>query len=431
MKPAIVVAIAAVVISVRLWLRRHRGGGGRRVAFRWPAPPVKFGNVGLVAAREIRERTRSRIFRIGTGILVLAVGAAIVAPTLAHRKTPTERVGVVGTLSAPLTASIRAIGPVIGAQVDLVAEPDLTAAQESLRSGRVDVVAFEQQRLYVRTPPAATSTSGQLVRDLARVLALQGGLERAGLTPLKAAELANPRPLPVNAIGGTRQSVTRPTSIYGLILLFVMLTQYGTWVLMGVVEEKSSRVVEVLLSAVRPRQLLGGKVAGIGVVALIQATIVVGVALICAAATGSSLLKGSAASQVVAFLVWVVLGYVFYSWVYAAAGSLASRQEHVQTLAFPLQLPVLLGYIASLTAATSGTASSFVVVLAYLPPTAPFAMPTLVGVGQANLWQFLLSVAISLAATVGVARVASGVYRRAILQVGRRVRLREVLPSAG
>ena len=129
-------------------------------------------------------------------------------------------------------------------------------------------------------------------------------------------------------------------------------------------------------------------------------------------------------------LVWLVLGYAFYCWVYAAAGSLAERQDQVQSLAFPLSLPIIFGYIMALTAAGSASPSSFFKVLAYLPPTAPFAMPVLVGLGKVTWWEFLASAVISIVCTVGVARLATGIYRRAILRTGGRVKLRDVLTRA-
>jgi ABC-2 type transport system permease protein len=192
-------------------------------------------------------------------------------------------------------------------------------------------------------------------------------------------------------------------------------------------EEKASRVVEVLLAAVRPIQLLAGKVIGIGAVALAQAIALVVFALVLAAAVGSNLVHGTAPHVLVATLVWLVLGYAFYSWVYAAAGSTAERQDQVQSLALPLSAPLIFGYLVSLVGVSSGHPSALVKVLAYLPPTAPFAMPTLVGFGEATWWQFLLSVVISLVCTFFVALVAAGVYRRAVLRTGGRVRIRELI----
>jgi ABC-2 type transport system permease protein len=184
--------------------------------------------------------------------------------------------------------------------------------------------------------------------------------------------------------------------------------------------------VEVLLATVRPVQLLAGKVVGIGAVALLQAVSLVAFALLLAKVVGSNLAHGAAPLVVAATLVWLVLGYSFYSWLYAAAGSLAERQDQVQSLALPLSAPLILGYIVSLTGVSSGNASLLVKVLAYLPPTAPFAMPTLVGFGEATWWQFLLSVVVSVVCTVLVALVAARVYRTAVLRTGGRVRLRDL-----
>ncbi len=111
-------------------------------------------------------------------------------------------------------------------------------------------------------------------------------------------------------------------------------------------------------------------------------------------------------------------------------GFMAERQDQVQTLAFPLSVPIIFGYIMALTGASSGSPSFFFKVLAYLPPTAPFAMPVLVGLGTVTWWEFLASAALSIVCTVGVARLAAAIYRRAVLRTGRRVRIRDVLTRA-
>jgi ABC-2 type transport system permease protein len=278
--------------------------------------------------------------------------------------------------------------------------------------------------------PSDTSTTALLVHAVSAMVSLQGGIEAAGIAPAQAARLAHPPPLAVQSLKPPQHNqTTRSTAVYGLILTYILLTQYGTWLLMGVVEEKSSRVIEVLLSTLRAGQLLAGKVIGIGAVALFQAALIVAVALGLGGAVGSSLVHGTAPVEVVSSLLWLVLGYAFYCWVYAAGGSLADRQEQVQSLAFPLQLPILFGYIVSLTALGSGQPSLFVKVLAYLPPTAPFAMPVLVGLGDATWWEFALSVGLMLVGIAGVAWLAAAVYRRAILRTGGRVRLRELVAA--
>jgi ABC-2 type transport system permease protein len=193
-------------------------------------------------------------------------------------------------------------------------------------------------------------------------------------------------------------------------------------------EEKSSRVVEVLLAAVRPLQLMTGKEIGIGVVVFAQAAVVAAFALALGRAVGSDLLRGSAPLVLLATLMWLLLGYALYSWLYAAAGSMAERQDQVQSLAIPLAAPIIAAYVLSITVLSAGNPPpTYLKVLAYLPPTAPFAMTTLVGLGSVTWWQFTLSALITLASVAAVARLAATVYRRAILRTGRRVRLREVV----
>jgi len=388
------------------------------------------GDIGLVAGREVRERLRGRVFRVGTLLVLAAVAAAIVIPTL-HKSTATSyRVGVQGALSAPLRADVTAAGASIGATIELVPEADTAAADGDVRSGRVDLAIVDGRELLVNKAIGTgdTSTQAELVRAVAKVVGIEEAFEAAGLSGAQAAQIAGAKPLPVASLTrSTTSGAARGTSVIGLILVFLMLTQYNTWTMVGVMEEKSSRVVEVLLAAVGPIQLLAGKVLGIGIVAVGQAGLIVAFALGLGAAVGSDLLHGTAPSVLVSTLVWLVLGYAFYCWVYAAAGSMAERQDQVQTLAFPLTLPIIFAYVTALTVAGSGNPPTWFKVLAYLPPTAPFAMPVLVGLRAVTWWEFTASAALSVVCTIGVARVAATIYRRAILRTGRRVRLREAI----
>ncbi len=161
--------------------------------------------------------------------------------------------------------------------------------------------------------------------------------------------------------------------------------------------------------------------------ALGQASLIVGFALIVGAAMGSDLLRGTAPPVLACELLWLVLGYAFYCWVYAAAGSMAERQDQVQTLGLPLSIPILLAYIFSITVASTGNPDVFFKILAYLPPTAPFSMSVLVGLGSVTWWEFVTSVLITIAGTVGVAIFAAGIYRRAVLRTGGRVGVCELL----
>ncbi len=428
----VIIAAGALVILVRLGLRRR--GRGRSSPIGLLAGLFRgrrlLGVTGLVAGREVRERLRGRVFRVVTVILFVVVAAAVVIPIIHTGTTKSQKVGVVAS-SRSLRAELQDLAKSVGLSVQLVNEPDLAQARAALSAGQLDMVVDDTGEILVSEPisDSDTSAAARYVRTVAATLGAQNAFAQAGLTPGQAVIVAGAKPLPVESIhpGKKARTTSEATALIGVILVFIVLTQYLTWTLMGVMEEKASRVVEVLLAAVRPIQLLAGKVIGIGVVALAQAVALVAFALILAKAVGSSLGQGAAPLVLAATLVWLILGYAFSSWMYAAAGSLAERQDQVQSLALPLSAPLIFGYIVSLTGVSSGNASLLVKVLAYLPPTAPFAMPTLVGFGEATWWQFLLSVMVTLFCTIIVALVAARVYRTAILKTGGRVRIRASL----
>jgi len=435
---ALLAAAVVVVAVVRLWMRRRRadqpsGPGDARRGWRQAFDSV-LGDVGLVAGREIRERVRGRIFRVGTLFILLGVGAAIVIPKIhTGSPSPPQKVGVVGSSSPLLPRVIAASAKQSGTRAELVPVGTVAEARQALRAGRIDVAVVDGDRVLVdqAVGTGVTSDTASLVQVLAPALGVLDAYEAAGLTPAQIVQVAHARPVPVEDIStGSTKGAPKATSVVGIILLFVMLTQYNTWILMGVMQEKASRVVEVLLAALRPIQLLGGKVLGIGLVAMGQAALIVGFALALGAAVGSDLLHGSAPLVLLAELVWLVLGYAFYCWLYAAAGSMAERQDQVQTLVLPLSLPIILGYVFAITTASTGSPSVLFKVLAYLPPTAPFAMPVLVGLGQVAWWQFVASVLLSVAGTAAMAWGAAGIYRRAVLRSGQRVRLGDLFGRA-
>ena len=424
-----------VAAAGRLWRRRRRPGSRPPASRASKDRRNPFGETGLVAGREIRERLRGRVFRVVTALLFLAIAAIIVIPTLRTASAPRATVGVVDG-SPALDDGLRALAHRVGLTVRLVVEPGLAEARTALRAGTLDVVVDATRAVLVDQALSATDTSARatFVREASLGLGAQGAYARAGLTSSQVAIIAGAKPLAIVSLQPAKKPATssETTALLGVILNFIVLTQYLTWTLMGVMEEKASRVVEVLLATVRPLQLLAGKVLGIGLVAMAQAAALVAFALILGQAAGSSFVHGTAPLVAAATLVWLVLGYAFYSWVYAAAGSLGERQDQVQSMALPLSLPLILGYIVSLVGVSSGSPSTLVKVLAYLPPTAPFAMPALVGFGLVAWWQFVLSVLASLASTAVVSVYAARIYRRAVLRTGGRVRLSQLrrVPSA-
>lgn len=431
---SLVYALVAVVVVLAL-LRRVRAGR-RSQPHDLPGPVARtlgnrrpLGDTGLVAAREVHERLRGRFFRVITLILLAVVAAAIVIPTLHSSSRPVVRVGVVGTLSATQRATVAAALAHTRFDGLITAQRDIADARADLRAHRVTVVIEGGRTLLVETAASArgSTTTMTAATAIATALGLENALHAAGVSASQAAVIARARPLPIHGAAARPGGAARGTSVIGLVFIFILLTQYLTWTLFGVMEEKTSRVVEVLLATVRPIQLLGGKVLGIGLVALLQAGLVVVFALVLADAVGSDLLEGTAPTVVAASLLWLVLAYAFYSWVFAAAGSMAERQDQAQSMSLPLSVPIIFGYVVGLANSGPGPASLFVKVLAYLPPTAPFAMPLLVAKGEVTWWALLAAVVLSIGSTIAVARFAAVVYERAVLRTGHRIRLREVL----
>jgi len=385
----------------------------------------------LVAGREIRSRTASRSFLIGTVLSLVIVAALVVVPALRSHHAGTYHVGVVGSVSPSLERAVEATGSGLGATVEVRPVGSLAEARQQLSSGQLDVVLLGTHGLLVHQALDADTSSSfsAFIADVGKAVALQAGLEQAGLSPEHAYALAHPKALPVAAlVRARRHTVPLGTALIVTVLLFALLQQYGAWVLVGVVEEKATRVVEVLLATVRPTSLLVGKVVGIGVVALVQAGLTVGVAMALSAAVGSSLLRGSAPAFVLVSAVWFLLGYAFYCWLFAAAGSLVSRQEDAQNVAFPLMLPLIIGYFVAFSTFVAGHATPLAEVLAYIPFTAPLEMPTLMALGAVSWWQVVVSMLITAGCTVLMARLAAGIYGRAVLHTGRQLRWREVAP---
>jgi ABC-2 type transport system permease protein len=437
---ALLIALGVVIVAIRLWRHRYVH---RTIGAPDDRPDVarraqrRRGDVELIARREVHERVATRVFKIGTLIVLLGVAAAVVIPVLRRSGTevaPVLRVGIVGRSTLLARQTLVAVGksrdiPVLLRDVD-----SFDSAKAALRAGRIDVALVDDRYFEVaqRFSASDSSTLATYTESAAHFLGVEAALRSEGVPESHVGAITRT----VSGAKGLRIAGLKPahhtsanliTALYVLILTYVLLTQYGTWVLMGVVEEKANRVVEVLLSAVSPLRLLVGKVLGIGLVALAQAAAIVAVALALGAAVGSSLVKGTAPEPVVVGLVWLVLGYAFYCWLFAAIGSLVERQEQVQSVAFPVQLPLLFGYLISFTALGASSPSALSIVLAYLPPTAPFVMPVLFALGQVAWWQVVASGLITAAATIGMARLAAVIYRRAILRTGRSVKLKEVL----
>ncbi len=211
----------------------------------------------------------------------------------------------------------------------------------------------------------------------------------------------------------------------GIILMFIGILSYGTWVLTGVVEEKQSRVVEVVLTTVRARDLLMGKVLGIGLLALVQLLILVAAAIAAAQLSGRLTLPATTPTAIVMLITWFILGFAFYSTAMGFLGSLASRVEEASNASLPVTMVVTLSYLISILLVTQEPDGIVATVMTFFPPSAPMVVPLRAALGAIPPWQIAVSIALMLVAIWALFVIGGRVYSGAVLQTGGRMKLRD------
>jgi ABC-2 type transport system permease protein len=380
----------------------------------------------LVTRREIMDRGRAKSFWIASVLLIIAVAAAAVIPALLHGGKSTARIGIVGNTPA-LTQAAREAGKIVGTDVAVVTVPDVAAADAQLRSGALTAGLVSDKEVLVKQ--VSVFGGSAIETTLSQVVSLQKLFVQ--LPPSEVEKVVSQRiALPIRGLlPAGRSAADRFTGLAVAILMYVILLTYGVRITIGVGEEKASRVVEVLLSTLRPVQLLAGKVIGMGLLAIGQIAAIVATYLILGHAVGTSAVRGASIGVVLAGALWLVLGYAFYCTAFAAAGSLITRQSDAYNAALPLQIPLILAYVLTYTVIYSTSVNAFFHVLAFIPFTAPVAMPVLVAVGAAPAWQIAVAAVISIISTIGMAWLAGTIYGRAILRTGSRLKVRQVLAS--
>jgi ABC-2 type transport system permease protein len=400
-----------------------------------------------VAAREFRERGRSRAFIVSTAILlVFSTGIVVVVGFVASDAGGEEAQGIglvkVGSevreaLATPealddSSTDFNATGEATEQKLRIAVRgfDSVEAGEEALREGDIDLLLVGDQEIVVAE---GRDTGDHLVERVSQVVRLHAALEEAGveegslerLVASEGPEVRSLEPVSLERLG--RLGVT---AVAGMLLFVVLLTSSGL-ILTGVVEEKTSRVVEVLVSTVGPKRLLAGKVLGLGALGLTQFVIIALPFLVPALIAASSpfLPEGWQLMIPVAGL-WGLLGFAFYAYALAAVGSLVSRLEDVQTAVLPIWLPLFLSfYLAGPTSIASGD-SVLARVLSFLPPTAPVAMLGRIGTGTVQSWEVVLSVALMAGAIWLMAKAATRIYAAGVLHSGRRLKLRNAWRTA-
>jgi len=396
-------------------------------------PPMRtWEGIRLTARRELVERTRrDRAFIVSTLVTLAILFAIIFLPRLFGSGEPKEfSVGLVGGASQPLGPVLSAQGQAIDVRIKLQQPASAAAAEAAVRDGKLDLAVLDGRELVAKAE--LDEQLNVLVQGAARGVRAQQTLERAGVGKGDIQAALAPPPLPVRSLEPVDEAAQskRRIATVAVFLLYGQLIGYCVAVATGVVEEKATRVVEVLLAAVRPVQLLAGKIIGIGLVGLLQLAIIGAAGLIAATASGVITLPPDAATTIASVLLWFLLGYGFYSSLFAVAGAIVSRQEEVQNTTTPLNLLLVGSFFVAFSASLSNADSSLAKVTSFLPPTAPLVMPLRIAGGNVAAWEVAVSLAIMLVSIVAVVLLASRLYEGAILRTGARVKLRDAWRSA-
>ena len=390
-------------------------------------PESDEGAYRIVARREFVERLRDRGFQISTAITLLIILGFVVVASLFGGGTRFD-LGVVGDGSRTTGEEVVAAAKLLDVAVTVHGYATEAAAEAAVKAGAVDAAIVDDREVIVKSQPPAQGQ--QLLAMIQAVTAREragSALQGAGLTEEQIASALNAPPLPIHELRplDQRQREENAVVFVGVLALYGQLFAYGYWVAAGVVEEKSSRVVEVLLSTIRPSQLLRGKILGIGTLGLCQLLLIAAVGLTAAQLAGILRFPVGAATAIGWVLFWFVLGFFFYSTLFAVAGSIVSRQEDLQATMTPLSLLIIAAFFVGITALQAPD-STLAIVASLLPPTAPLAMPSRIVLGQAPLWQPVASALISVTATAALVPFAVKMYSRAVLRTGR-VKIRDLL----
>ena len=388
--------------------------------------------VRLVASREVTIRLRSKAFRISTAAtLLLLIGFAIAMKLVSGGADAT--IGFTGqatSLQAPLQASAKAIRQNVAAKV----VPDEATGRAQVADGTLDALLVgDGQSVRVVVKKNLDDRVRDALNVLAAQLALNQEITRLGGDPARVNAAVAGAKVDVVSLEPPHpyQPQQLALGIIAGILIYMSLMFNGQSVAQGVVEEKSSRVVELLLATIRPWQLMAGKVAGIGLVGLIQMAVIGIVGVLAGRVIGVLTISFSAAVGTVVWLVvWFLLGFVLYSLVFAALAALVSRQEDVGGATAPALMFVVFGYVLGISILPSNPGNRLCEILSVIPVFAPTMMPIRLAMGGVPGWEATLAVMLVLATIPALVWLSGRIYRNAVVHSGARVKLADALRPA-
>jgi ABC-2 type transport system permease protein len=380
--------------------------------------------IRLVAGREISTRLRDKNFLISTAVLLILIIGVMVFQVILGSRGSTSTVGVVDG-SPAFTQALKAQGDAAGTTVTVRGIPDEAAARAGVDAGDLDAAVVDP---LGESPVLVVENTGgteeAIVDGAIATVSVQQQLADAGV------RLQPPPQVDVVALQPSGEDRTQATvvAIVGVGLLYFLLILFGQFVAQGVVEEKSSRVVELLLATMKPWQLLAGKILGLGILGLVQIVALAVVGTVGALAFDVVDVPGQVIGTVVSVVLWFVIGYALYASIFAVAASLVSRQEDLGSVLTPTTILLVVGFVIAIQAAGDPT-STLATVTSFIPGLSPLVMPVRMAAGEAAWWEVVLAVVLMLAAIAATVRLGGRVYAGALLRTGGKIKMREALQA--
>ena len=427
-------------------------------------------NAGIVARREYRDRTRSPLFVVST-IILMGLAALVTLSPIGIRYMDRQivtHIAVVSTEPKLATSAAAATDSLLNRPppngdatgwrkpFSIDVEPDGAAAEDALQRGSLAGIMLLKRQpdgkidVTFRTNGTPDSVRSQLIGFAAIAVSIYDWTATQPADPTRHDfQAPSYRIDSINAAtdGGVALDPQQQASrgflgIVFVVLLFITVVIYGMWVATGVASEKSSRVMELMISAASPRQMLTGKVVGIGAAGLTQYIAIALPALvllafqnqIAEAVLGPDWAEGAALVGLTPMIlagygVFFLLGFTLFALIYASMGSFVSRPDDLQTLSLPLSLVAMVGYLTAIIA-LSGSAGGWVTFASYMPPFSPFVMLARMMVSAVQPWEIALSIGLLLLAITIVAFVATRMYATGVLLYGQRPGLRAFVAAA-
>jgi ABC-2 type transport system permease protein len=393
--------------------------------------------VRLISGREIAERLHSRLIWIMTALTTLLVVALIVIPALISLPTQPTVIGLVGRSAQALGPDLRATAGAANVAIKVVDVANSAVARAELRQGSIDVA------LSISTESAVAELRGSVgyfqvqtldptvqavMQATVNVAHEREVLGDAGVPSPTILAAMTPVPFTTSSLEPppTDLAARDIAALATGILLYVSLAVYGNALTSGVAQEKTSRIAEVLLAAVRPGQLLIGKVVGIGICGVGQLGITMVAGLVANTVVKSVVIPSTVWVLLPMVLLWFALGYAGYAFAYATAGALVGRQEEVQFVSLPITLPIFAGFLLTY-AAIANPDAGWIRVLSFLPPLAPVLMPARLALGHVATWEMLAAIVLMMVAIYGMVRLAARIYAPALVRGGTKLSWRAAL----